>query len=297
MNNLLEKISQHDVFNDLTKTELSELAQIMERVVFKAGDVVFKNGQVPEALFYIESGTFQVHLSNSENKTLSPGQLFGEIGVINGDFRSGTVSAADDASVISIDGNKLFDENFIDPAVALKLLRSLCKRITNLLRSKEQISTKEIIEQGENEFVEFKSTLRWNLKANKKDKAIEKAALKTLAAFMNSHGGLLIIGVADDGSILGLDNDQFPNHDKLLLNLTNLIKDRIGPLFVDFMDFSIESIGDTEVLRIDCQPATRPAYLRDDKLDHFYIRTGPATTDLRLSKVYAYIRSRFELLE
>lgn len=225
---------------------------------------------------------------------LRAGQLFGEIGVINNDFRSGRVSAAEDSKVISISGDRLFLEEHVPPAIALKVVRALTKHITNYLRSKEQVATAEIIRQGENDFVEFKSTLRWNLFSNKKDKAIEKAVLKTLVAFMNSKGGLLLIGVADDGAILGLDNDQFPNNDKILLHLTSLVKKRIGTLYLKFLHFSIERIEDKEVLRVDCQPSTLPAYLKDDQQDHFFIRTGPSTTDLRLSKVYTYIKGRFE---
>ena len=115
---------------------------------------------------------------------------------------------------------------------------------------KEQISTKEIIEQGESDFVEFKSTLRWNIHSNRKDKAIENASLKTLAAFMNAQGGTLIIGVADDGRILGLETDKFANHDKLLLHLTKIIQDRIGDLYIKYLHFSIENTLSVCELRI-----------------------------------------------
>ena len=141
--------------------------------------------------------------------------------------------------------------------------------------------------------MEFKSTLRWNLKADKKDKAIENASLKTLVAFMNSNGGLLLVGIDDDGTPLGLESDRFPNPDKTLLHLTNLVKDRIGSIYLKFINASIEEVQNRQVLRIDCQPATTPAYLIDGQQDHFYIRTGPSTTSLRLSKVYDYIKSRF----
>lgn len=98
------------------------------------------------------------------------------------------------------------------------------KRVTNYLRSIQQTSTQELILKGENERVEFKSTLRWNLRAEKKDKAITHASLKTIAAFLNTDGGILLIGVADEGTLLGLNNDKFENEDKLLLFLTNTIK-------------------------------------------------------------------------
>ena len=55
-----------------------------------------------------------------------------------------------------------------------------------------------LIKQGESKTLEFKSTLRWNLKEDRKDKRVTFAALKTIAAFLNTEGGDLLIGVADD---------------------------------------------------------------------------------------------------
>ena len=91
-----------------------------------------------------------------------------------------------------------------------------------------------------------------------------------------------------------LKDDQFANEDKMLLHLTKLIKDRISPLHIDFVNYSIEAIENKQVLRIDCQPATIPAYLVDRGDEHFYVRTGPASTSLKLSRVYKYIQMRFE---
>jgi len=294
MNDMLALISQHEVFEVLSEEELASLEQVVHRREIEKGEELFSFDKAPEFLFYIESGSFSLHLASNEFKILRPGQLFGEIGIINNDFRSGTVTAIEFSVVIAICGSRLFNEKYVSSTIALKIIRALSKRITNYLRSKEQISTKEIIEEGENGYVEFKSTLRLNLYTGKKDKAIENASLKTLAAFMNAEGGILLIGVKDDGTILGLEQDGFANHDRLLLHLTSLVKARIGSLYLKFLHFSIEKIEDKKVLRINCTPSTIPVYLNDGNLEHFYTRTGPATTDLRLSKIYEYIKERFE---
>ena len=295
MNSNLSLLKDHEVFTALDSTELNMLSDIIEEQLFPEGTVIFDTSTSASAryLFYIVEGRLLLKLANNEYKTLLPGQLFGEIGLLNADFRTGTVTAIQPAKLIKICGTRIFKEEFVAPKVALKIVRALSKRITNYLRTKEQISTVEIIENGETEYVEFKSTLRWNLHTNSKDKAMEKAVLKTIVAFMNSEGGTLLVGVADDGTILGLKKDQFANHDKLLLYLTSIIKDRINALHLKFLHFSIEKIGGIDILRIDCAPGSVPAYLTDGKLDHFYIRTGPSTTDMRLGEVYDYLRERF----
>src|SRR3972149_581196 len=64
----------------------------------------------------------------------------------------------------------------------------------------------ELIKQGESKTLEFKSTLRWNLQEDRQDdKAVTHAILKTIAAFLNTEGGDLLIGVADDGSVRGIE--------------------------------------------------------------------------------------------
>ena len=293
MSDMLQVLARHEVFSGLAADELTTLNAIIERVSFAAGERVFDNKRKPRFFYLIESGQFSLQLSYGQAKSLGPGQLVGEIGVINGDFRSGVVVAEEAATAIEICGTRLFNDTFVPPAIALKITRALSKRITNYLRSRTQISTRELIRLGEGDSVEFKSTFRWNLYTNKKDRAVEKAALKTICAFLNTEGGILLVGVNDDGEVLGLEHDKFANHDKLLLHVTNMIKERIGALHLQFIQFAIEEIDGRDMLRIDCSPGAMPAYFMDDDQDAFFIRTGPATTNLRLRDVPAYIAGRF----
>ncbi len=63
----------------------------------------------------------------------------------------------------------------------------------------------DLVRQQESKTLEFKSSLRWDLKNDQKDdKHITHASLKTIAAFLNTDGGDLLIGVADDGTVLGI---------------------------------------------------------------------------------------------
>ncbi|MCD6292988.1 MAG: putative DNA binding domain-containing protein, partial [Deltaproteobacteria bacterium] len=72
----------------------------------------------------------------------------------------------------------------------------------------------ELIKAGESERLEFKSTVRWNLHENRAGKEIEIAWLKGIVGFLNTAGGVLLIGVEDDGRVVGLERDQFINDDK-----------------------------------------------------------------------------------
>ncbi|MDZ7796166.1 MAG: putative DNA binding domain-containing protein [Candidatus Marinimicrobia bacterium] len=91
----------------------------------------------------------------------------------------------------------------------------------------------EKIMDGESEEIEFKSTLRTNLHTNNKDPRMEYTVLRTIAGFLNTNGGRLIIGVSDDGEPIGLEVDGFPNEDKMTLHLVNIIKSRMGVLVMN----------------------------------------------------------------
>ncbi len=149
-----------------------------------------------------------------------------------------------------------------------------------------------LIKQGESERLEFKSTLRWNLRADKSDKAIESAWLKSIVAFINSDGGVLMVGVDDSGTILGLDADRFENDDKLLLFVNNRIKQHIGLECAPFIHFNLTPFGEKQVLTIECRASESPLFLTIGEAESFYIRIGPGSRKLSVSEVLNYMANR-----
>jgi predicted HTH transcriptional regulator len=132
-----------------------------------------------------------------------------------------------------------------------------------------------------------------NLHTGEKDKTMEHACLKTIAAFLNSHGGYLLVGVNDKGQAVGLEKDDFPNEDKMNLHLVNLLKQRLGPEHMVHIEPRFESLGDKRVLIVKCKPSKLPVFLKDGNTEQFYVRTGAATTELLPSQIQAYIKQRF----
>ena len=291
---MIDALSKHEVFANIDLTSYDRFSEIIEYKSVLKNNQVFEIGDQPNLIFFLLKGSLTLKFPDNSKLELEPGELIGEIGVLNGDFRLGSLTANQDSELISICGSRIFDNDYLPPEVCLSIARKLAKRVTNYLRSTQQTSTKELILRGESEYLEFKSTLRWNLMADRKDPKITHASLKTIAAFLNSEGGILLVGVSDDGEVVGMENDKFQNQDKTLLFLTSTIKSQLGTLHLEYIHFHIEVIENKQVLRIDVKAGQEPCYLATDKLDHFYVRTGPSTTDLRLSKVYDYVSKRFK---
>ncbi|MEI7724413.1 MAG: ATP-binding protein [Bacteroidota bacterium] len=152
-----------------------------------------------------------------------------------------------------------------------------------------------IIREGENEVIEFKSTLRWDIRAGKTNQAVERACLKTIAAFLNSDGGSLLIGVRDDGSIEGIESDKFVNDDKFLLHLWTLIRTCLGRDVSPYIRTTLEKMDDKTVCMVQCRQSNRPVFLRQPGFDEaFYIRVGPSSNAMDISEALKYIADHFK---
>ncbi len=150
----------------------------------------------------------------------------------------------------------------------------------------------ELIGEGESIQVEFKSTMRWNLHADKAGKEMELAWLKSVVAYLNTDGGFVLIGVADDGEVLGTAADKFPNEDKFILHFDNLIQRHIGLQFAGWIHGGFHALGDKKVFLVNCDRCTEPVFLKKDDNELFYIRVGASSRQLPGSRILDYIGER-----
>lgn len=282
------------IFKGLDEKELKTVAQCLIPKEVDENEMVFARLEKEQVLYIVRYGKFKLEMIGYDDKFFEKGDVFGEIAVINNNHRSGTIKAVEPSLLISLNGNDLLNDEKIPAKTAIKIFIHLARMISSYLVTAQNTSTQSLIEEGESEFVEFKSTLRYNLFTKKFDKEIEHAALKTIAAFLNTSGGTLICGVDDKKQILGLKEDNFKDDDHIMLHLTKLIQDRIGIQNSRFIKSNVESSDGKKVLRIDVKPAPSPAYLMHKTDEIFYVRTGPATSQMRVSEIYDYIQSRFQ---
>jgi len=174
----------------------------------------------------------------------------------------------------------------------------LMKRNLRIFRGRRYIeySSRKIlslIESGESDQLEFKSTLRKNLHTGKIDKRIEHAVLKTIVAYLNSKGGTLLVGVDDKGRVVGLENDDFENNDKLKLYLTGILRRYVGNPFLPYIDYELYPVKDKHVLKIECRPSKKRVFLKTENGEEFYVRYGPSSVKLLGNDLIEYVEERF----
>lgn len=169
---------------------------------------------------------------------------------------------------------------------------------------KSEIDIEELIEEGESGILEFKSSLRWNMREARTDKKMEEVILKSISAFNNSEGGKLLIGVADDGEILGLQDDyntlKQANRDHFELHLRNIINNAFGKDYTSTnISVKFPIVDETEICEIEIKAGNKPLFLwvtdySGKKQKKFFVRSGNSSQNLEIDETSDYIRRRFE---
>jgi hypothetical protein len=121
----------------------------------------------------------------------------------------------------------------------------------------------ELLKQQESKTLEFKSSLRWNLKEDRQDdKAITHSVLKTIAAFLNTDGGDLLIGVADDRNVIGVEHDRLENDDKFMRHLSQVVRNGLGDRAGTCIDPKMQIVEGKTVCLVSCQRSPEPVFLK-----------------------------------
>jgi hypothetical protein len=177
-----------------------------------------------------------------------------------------------------------------------RVLFERTQRINRLMAELEK-DLNAIIAKGEHNTLEFKSSLRWDLRQDKLNRALENSVLKTLAGYMNAEGGTLLIGVADDGQVLGLENDyqslKKKDRDGFEQAIMGAISARMGTDLCTLVQAVFHSMEGKDVCRLITSPAPRPVYVTQDNETRFYLRTGPGTRELNIQEAIEYISNRW----
>jgi predicted HTH transcriptional regulator len=159
-------------------------------------------------------------------------------------------------------------------------------------------SVEDLIRAGESQTIEFKSTARYNAHIEKPDARLEHVIVKTVCGFLNAEGGSLIIGVADDGSVLGLEEDLATlgakaNRDGYELFLRQLLDNGLSVSTAATVRIRFPVVDGKEICLVSVAASGRPVFARPPKgsgVDgsEFWVRIGNATKQLHGDDMLAY---------
>jgi len=157
-------------------------------------------------------------------------------------------------------------------------------------------STSALMAGGEGKTVEFKAAARWNAERGDRDKAVEDSVVKSIAGFMNTAGGTLLIGVDDFGATVGLVNDfklfSKKNRDAFENWLTDVLQHSIGKPSIANVSIVFEDIDGLDVCRVDVRRSAGPVYVSEGTEARFYVRLNNSTRLLNTQETVEYLRAR-----
>ena len=173
------------------------------------------------------------------------------------------------------------------------------KQKNKLIGTQQRLLVRDIdalIQAGENEMVEFKSSIRYDYYRKTTNKELKLVIAKTITGFMNAKGGKLIIGVDDDGNVLGLENDfktlKHKNRDGYEREVFRIISTQLGHEACFSNHISFYSLNEKDVCLVDIEPSEKPVYVSDTENTTFYVRTGNATYPLSVKEAVNYLENR-----
>lgn len=169
-------------------------------------------------------------------------------------------------------------------------------RIINALEVELEHSLPEIIAAGENDRVEFKETLRWNVNENRVDKTLEYVIAKTICGMVNHKGGSLLIGVDDNGEITGLERDyktlKIKSADGFEQSTVSIIQRYLGVSACTYVQCIFPRRRDLNICWLIMKPAQAPIFLRDGNSAKYFVRTGNSTRELDAQETLKHRESK-----
>jgi len=161
----------------------------------------------------------------------------------------------------------------------------------------------ELIKLGETSELEFKSSFRYDYQQQLVNKDLESVIAKSIAAFSNAKGGTLLIGVDDDGNVLGLEKDINTLKRKDIDFFENTLRAFLNKTFsVSFVTQNLKVkfpvIDGKAICRIDTIAGSEPVFVeinkKGNKSERFYLRSGNTSQEIvSLSEINQYIQDRF----
>ena len=175
------------------------------------------------------------------------------------------------------------------------------KRVHEAIAAQEEVAPQKSVEtllaEGESQYTEYKSSLMWDYRQQRINKKLYTPVMKSLAAFMNSRGGHLLIGVDDEGHILGIEADmqglKKPNLDGWENTFNLAFNKMIGVEYRRLIELEFYEKDGKTVCHIYARPASRPIFLKENNEEKFYVRAGNASQPLTFSQAVRYIQARF----
>jgi CRP/FNR family transcriptional regulator, cyclic AMP receptor protein len=130
----VELLRSVPLFSDLEGEELERFSRVAVPRAFPASTRVFHEGDHSDACYIVRSGSFRVTREHSDGRaitlaTLGPGDIFGELAMLDGEVRSASVEALMDGELLALPASEVRALLARHPEITVKLVAALVRRL------------------------------------------------------------------------------------------------------------------------------------------------------------------------
>ena len=158
-------------------------------------------------------------------------------------------------------------------------------------------TVEDVNAEMETERVEFKSSAYYSYRPNVPVWVITESVVKTVAGFLNAEGGVLAVGIADDGEILGIQPDldlKNMDADRYVNALTTVIERSLGSLASTMTKIQVQDADGVQVALVHVAPSPDPIYAKVSKGNRvFFVRVSNSTRVLEGPDLVGYVNQRW----
>jgi CRP-like cAMP-binding protein len=127
-------LKMNPMFSDLGSDELQRLSNLCHTQHLGVGEVLFQKGDPGDALFGIRRGQIRIETGAADGSRLTlnfmgPGELFGEVAVLDSQSRTADAAAAEATELFVLRREDFLSFLEREPKVAIKIIQLLCQRI------------------------------------------------------------------------------------------------------------------------------------------------------------------------
>jgi CRP/FNR family cyclic AMP-dependent transcriptional regulator len=140
----LAVLRKHPIFCDLDPEALDQLCRYARHATLKRGATIYSKGDPGNSLYAVISGTAKMSISSPDGRSailnlIGPGEIFGEIALLDGRARTADAIANTNCEVFIIDRREFIPFVRSQPALAMKFIELLCGRLRWTSDQVEQI--------------------------------------------------------------------------------------------------------------------------------------------------------------
>lgn len=145
----LSVLRKHPIFCDLDPEALDQLCRYAKHTTLKRGATIFSRGDPGNSLIAVISGTVKISVSSAEGRSailnlIGPGEIFGEVAVLDGQARTADATANTNCEIFVIDRREFLPFVRSHPALAMKFIELLCTRLRWTSDQVEQVILQDL---------------------------------------------------------------------------------------------------------------------------------------------------------